>query len=429
MNLQRTVLALGLLLASGLASGQDSKLRYDPQKQMYEDIEILRRLLTGRLDPVPSSVGMPFRLSTNSYPSWHGHLVPYLDGLSNTFYLGERQLGGRMNLNRWYDSAQPKSLPLDCEGIYLKGQGVLYTVTMPPPERDPRPEPPKPAAKPLSEWERVRQQVRGDKPGPEDKAAEQKEPSLADVVLKVLAENGQHFVQLGDNESLTVAITFRQAEKPSPASQVIDAFNQAIQPGTGGGGEGGVPGTRGTPGSPDGGGPIPGRIGSPDGGPGGVGPGIPGGVPGPGEAGGVRPPSSARDYELLGDLHLKQGSVQKAVEAFKKGVELNPEPRQAAALYRKLAQAHLQLTDQDSQKVLEKATEFLKRAQDETDKAAKSPAATASAALPAKLIISAPKKLLDQAGAGKISFEDFKKAATVEYLTFAPPEKKAGKKE
>ena len=38
--------------------------------------------------------------------------------------------------------------------------------------------------------------------------------------------------------------------------------------------------------------------------------------------------------------------------------------------------------------------------------------------LPAKLIISASKEQLNQVGSGKLSFEEFKKAASVQYLTF-----------
>ena len=38
--------------------------------------------------------------------------------------------------------------------------------------------------------------------------------------------------------------------------------------------------------------------------------------------------------------------------------------------------------------------------------------------LPAKLIVSATKKLLDQVGSGKMTFEEFHKAATVDFQTF-----------
>jgi hypothetical protein len=56
------------------------------------------------------------------------------------------------------------------------------------------------------------------------------------------------------------------------------------------------------------------------------------------------------------------------------------------------------------------------------DKAVSKPASAASP-LPARLIITASKRLLDQVGAGKMSLEDFKKAATMEHLTFSSPQK------
>jgi hypothetical protein len=92
-----------------------------------------------------------------------------------------------------------------------------------------------------------------------------------------------------------------------------------------------------------------------------------------------------------------------------------------------MIQAHLQLKDlAGAEKVLQKALKVPKVPQKpagNTGGSARTSSSAAAAALPAKLIISAPKKLLDQAGGGKLSFEEFKKAATVEYLTFAGPEK------
>jgi hypothetical protein len=49
-----------------------------------------------------------------------------------------------------------------------------------------------------------------------------------------------------------------------------------------------------------------------------------------------------------------------------------------------------------------------------------------AAVLPGKLILTVSKKNLNQVGTGKMSFEDFKKAASVEFLSFGP-EAKAGK--
>jgi tetratricopeptide (TPR) repeat protein len=133
-------------------------------------------------------------------------------------------------------------------------------------------------------------------------------------------------------------------------------------------------------------------------------------------------PSSARDYELLGDLHEKQARLADAIEAYQKAVAQNPDPKTAAALYRKLARASLsqaaELDAEAKKAAVAKALEYVKRLQEAETPVAKPAAAPVPVQLPAKLTISAPKKLLDLAGSGKISFEEFKKAATVDYLTF-----------
>src|SRR5262249_20195044 len=105
--------------------------------------------------------------------------------------------------------AGPGSSPLEGEGVYLKGQGIVYTVTMPPPADDPRPRGSRPTPQGLSDWERMRKQLRGEKPAAPGAAAESKQPSVADVVLKLLADNGHNFKHLGDTESITVVVTFR----------------------------------------------------------------------------------------------------------------------------------------------------------------------------------------------------------------------------
>jgi tetratricopeptide (TPR) repeat protein len=290
----------------------------------------------------------------------------------------------------------------------LNGQGVIYTATMPPPPRDPRPQEAGVDSKTVSEWEQARRQLRGEKPEPEKPGGDKKNPSLADVLLKSLADNGHHFTQLADGESLTVVITFREPE-PTPF------LRRTRYP------DGSSSGAAGAAGGEGGAFPTPGR-GGPAGAAGGSSTG--GGLMGrSGDDGGSpdkKPPSSAREYELLGDLHLKQENWSKAIDAYKKAVEYNPEPKQVAVLYQKLARSHLgQAPDNHEayQKVIEKGMEWLRLAQGEAAKASQ----PAPSPLPAKLIVSAPKKLLDQAGAGKVSFEEFKKAATVEYLTAPAP--------
>ena len=49
------------------------------------------------------------------------------------------------------------------EGVYLKGQGVVYQVTLPPPPVNPVEEQAEKSAPALTPWERARGEVRGGK--------------------------------------------------------------------------------------------------------------------------------------------------------------------------------------------------------------------------------------------------------------------------
>src|SRR5262249_47680706 len=73
----------------------------------------------------------------------------------------------------------------------------------------PVPDSGKPGPKPLSQWERMRRELRGEKvDSPEDKS-QRENANLADTVLRVLAENGRHFSSLPGNEVITVSMTLR----------------------------------------------------------------------------------------------------------------------------------------------------------------------------------------------------------------------------
>src|SRR5262249_31541888 len=126
----------------------------------------------------------------------------------------------------------------------------------------------------------------------------------------------------------------------------------------------------------------------------------------------------AHDLELLGDLHLKQGRYEDAIAAFQKAVEKASGSKQKAALHRKLAQAYLmQEKNEEARSHIDRAIAFLKEAEDAKNKP--TPAAKAETTpLPVKMIISVPKKLLDQAGEGKMPFEEFCRQASVQTLRF-----------
>src|SRR5262249_46442921 len=99
-------------------------------------------------------------------------------------------------------------------------------------------------------------------------------------------------------------------------------------------------------------------------------------------------------------------------------------------LHGKLAQAYLALGDEE--RALQATKRFVEVARNAERTAQSGRAAPGTPApkrteaganpLPAKLIISVPKTLLDQVGNGKISFAEFKKGAAVEYLPLAAAE-------
>jgi tetratricopeptide (TPR) repeat protein len=325
----------------------------DPSRdpKMYEDIEILRRILDRKLHPL-------YPRNTYQFPGMMGMggmggMVGMQGGIAG-------MQGGMMGMSgglTWTEIGHP------LEGVYLKGWGVVYTATLSSLQLPGKAE----TAKPLSEWESVRGQLHNEKEAPKRPDAN-KPPELSEVLLKVLAENGHHFSRLGDNESLTIVATVRGVSSSSSVRKLAGVSTApGSQPSAGGGGSDLT--------------------------------------------------SKRRDLELLGDLHLKQGRYDEAIASFLKAVEMDPGPKQAAALRRKLAQCYLgKGQDEKARAELNQAIALLKEVTDGKDKPV--PTTKPAVVLPVKLIISAPKKLLDQAKEGKITFEEFRRRAQVEALTF-----------
>ena len=82
--------------------------------------------------------------------------------------------------------------------------------------------------------------------------------------------------------------------------------------------------------------------------------------------------------------------------------------------------------DAAAKTALEMAAESLKQAGDTTKTGSPGGGGGGGAgkaisppSLPSKLIISAPKRLLDQVGAGKIPYADFRRQATIDYFGFS----------
>jgi hypothetical protein len=93
--------------------------------------------------------------------------------------------------------------------------------------------------------------------------------------------------------------------------------------------------------------------------------------------------------------------------------------RQLLALHQKLAQAYL--SPADMEKARKEIGLLEKNLQERQAAARESSAKAPETKLPRKLLISAPKGLLEQAGAGKISFEQFTKGVYMEELNFSKP--------
>jgi tetratricopeptide (TPR) repeat protein len=260
------------------------------------------------------------------------------------------------------------------EGAYLDGYGVVFTVATDATGNDPRPKTDgdKPAA-PLTDWERTQRQLRGE-PVPERAASAVKEPPLGEVLLKLLADNGKHFNNLTDGERVTIVVTFRgHAAIVSPnrttASPAADANAQPLSAAQ---------------------------------------------YPYP------FPEDRVATMENLGDLHLKQGQPQRAIEAFSKAVELaeaeskggKESDQRVIAVALKLANAYLVAGKEDEARA---AMDRAKAAR-EKPSAAKTANKTAGAPLPGRLTVSATRQLLALVGNGKMTLDEFRKQATVEFV-------------
>jgi tetratricopeptide (TPR) repeat protein len=401
-------------------------LVHDPRR-VDEQIEVMRALLLRKLRG--SEAGAPLAaydayhdmstaLLSNNYFVPTTTFQPTAGADGQAHYQPVTTYTATMGANPLAGRARAGGQPV--EGVYVPGYGVVFTVTLPPPAQDPLPaaEAAKaPAA--LSEWDRTQRQLRGEWTF-EHAPPPPKEPPLGEVLLRVLAENGKHFTALRDDEQLTVAVVFRgsraaprAANAPSttqPANaNVIGAMSGSVN--IAGGGTHTFAGQNAPP-----------------------------------------PAQTARDLELLGDLHLKQGQSQQALEAYLKALttldaewrktDLNNADedqliaqfqRRIGDLYAKQAQAQLEAGRLDeARQLLDKAKASRERA---GKSAAEKPAAAkpAGPTLPARLTISATKRLLDQVGSGTISFDEFRKAARIESVPAtgapdkpaAPPEKKA----
>jgi hypothetical protein len=333
----------------------------DQSAKMYEDIEIFRRILDRKLNAYYPRITLQ---STGGMAGMQGGMMGMPAGMMGMQGGIAGMQGGMMGMQPMVGQSPPlviygsnptgvlQETSRTLEGVYLEGQGIIYTATLASLQSRGKAEAPPPP--PVDEWESIRRQIRNEKEEPK-KAEASKPPELIDVLLKMVAEYGHHFSQLHDNESLILILTVRDARSSTAKSGKKAELTPATE-------------------------------------------------------------QKVRDLVRVADLHQKQGQYSEAIANYLKIVEWNLGPKQEAAVHRKLAQCYLSLEQDDkAQKELDAAQALLKKEKDNKDKPASKPVA---AALPVKLIISVPKRALDQVVTGKVPFDEFRRRANVRQLTF-----------
>jgi hypothetical protein len=405
--------------------------RMDRSYEIYENVEVMRRILNRTLTNLPGlSLGGAVRLSGVAF-SPDGNLVA-----TTTAPGGVRPWSSGQHEQIWNFTIDndPNSRTDRCpvEGVYLKGYGVVFSVTMPV-ERIVAASDAKAARPTPSEWERAKSELRGEKVEAEEKKREPERVSLTDTILKVLAENGRHFSRLAGDERLTVVVTLRTPESPANVFGFLTKSQDTPYVGT-------------TYSAPAGTYNVP--------------------VPGYGQPysytspvtqqpaeGTTRPQevvlsdpfaglrNAAANYAHLGDMRLKQGRIKESVEAYEKAAaeyqkvvesikaDMGGEhwkqkvaaAGEAADALMKLSQGYLLQGEKDrAYQIFNRAAELSSWAVSgkHGDGKAKTGTGSSTLTLPGRLSISTPRALLEHLATGKITFEEFKKSAEIQYLAF-----------
>src|SRR5262245_42409557 len=200
-------------------SSAGSSHKVSNTKQMYEDIEVMRRLMGRNLqvfathncqrchDTSPGSTLI-------GVSDWSSNVLVQDNAIGKLFT--DVDSDGHLDALIVHHGAEIR--PPAVEGTFLKGHGAVFNVTLPPLAHTLPAGTSKSSIKPLTEWERTRLQLRGEKAPDQRPTAHP--PALSDLLLKLLAENGKNFGQLSPSESVTLVVTFRKeqaAERPGMA--------------------------------------------------------------------------------------------------------------------------------------------------------------------------------------------------------------------
>ncbi len=436
------VLASLLLQTAGVHAQKDlppTTAAAPPSDKMYEDIAVFRLLLNRTLQ-------------TRNDPNDFKRLSPDL-------------LGGLTAANRamwtWTltDAHHAAWVPT-ADGVYLNGYGVVYSVRWEgvwPDESRPAV---KPVSKPLSAWDQALAELRGEKAtsAPREPVAR---PSLRELLVKLLAENGTNFKTLPENEYLTLAFTITTG---SNCSTCHTTGSEKVP----------APGNRSAPGMLP---PSPPRppVTQP-----GYSPAPPVAPPSPpfrkqpsatvpegyldsyryqSAMGAVAESESAprlsqldrsirergelapqlkdiRGSLLLFELHMRQGKSEAAAQALEHALtrflkmadETKDLTEREAPLYYLMADyfgqlAQLQAKQKQfaaSRQSMERARTFLERGLRLSEQKQKPSPTSTAVVLPRKIIFTVKKKQLDAVAAGKMTLEEFSRCVQIEDHTFPP---------
>lgn len=382
---------------------QESK---EDSRQMYEDVATMKILLKKAIEQsydVGNAHGLGVTLSRQN-------------SVLNSQWPGTTSKGtfpGSSSL------VHPKhGLPtLTLEGYALEAYGVVYSVSLPQPLTDPLHVTHPPKEKPLTEWEQARQILRGEKKPTLKDVAKPVRPSLSEALLKVLAENGQHFSQLKPTDKVTIAITFSQ-HGCAQCHQVQSSMDKPLR----------------SPSDPFSLKPRSDQQ-----------PTFRNPVSQPAQLALPKPDhwqykAEEQSQMLLGDLHFKQKKYSEAIRAYQKALQserskLTPsrtsskkqtEIRAHVAMVEilnRMAQAHLQLGQHEEARAALGNAAKVQQALILALNKEKGAGEDVQMKLPQQLIITASKQMLDDVGKGKIPFEEFRKKVTLKSIAFEKKKK------
>lgn len=415
--------------------------RIDTRK-LYEDMEILKVLLK-------KSVSKAAGVSTLPRLGHFGEMGGGMSapgagagiGSSGGYGGTDAGMAGLMGAMDPHANMPKSGFGIDSfQSVYLPRIGIIYSGQVVMGKTDPLKVIKAKSEPTLSNWERVRNDLLGQKSKQRSKRSSP--DSISETVVKALANNGKHLSELQDSESVTVAITLVTFERACATCHSMNANAGMDMRGGSDMMSGGMGMSskkrKSSSNSTFGGSASPGGMspGISSSGGGGIGapPGSPGGR-------GLSPSgtlnsSSVKSTISLAELHLKHGRFESALRSLSEASTLLQKERlktkltnrkgidlalQSVQVFGMMAQTNLKMGN------IKNAVELMAAAKtlaESASNAAKelstnsNPPEKAAMPLAPRLIITASKKSLTEVGTGKITLDEFRKQIQIQYLDF-----------